>query len=63
VELQMELVRVRRILHRLDPVARAQASRTLRAADENMAMNSLEGMRESISDLQEIKTEKQKANG
>lgn len=54
VELKTEMTRVRRILTRLDPERRRLASNIVRYADENIALNSLEGMMESLSDLREI---------
>jgi len=55
VELRSEMTRVRKILTRLGPVRRHEAQKTVRYADENIALNSLEGMKESLSDLQAIK--------
>jgi len=54
VELRAEMTRVRKILGRLDPTRRNHAQVTVRFADENIALNSLEGMKESLSDLQAI---------
>lgn len=55
VELRKEMTRVRQILTRLDPNRRVAAQSAVRYADENIALNSLEGMKESLADLQEIK--------
>jgi hypothetical protein len=54
VELRAESTRVRRILTRLDPSRRVYAANCVRFADENIALNSLEGMKESLADLREI---------
>ena len=54
VELRAEMTRVRKILTRLPAERRRLASEIVRYADENIALNSLEGMKESLADLQEI---------
>lgn len=55
VDLKNEMTRVRKILTRLDPVRRHEAQKVVRYADENIALNSLEGMKESLTDLQAIR--------
>jgi hypothetical protein len=54
VELQREINRVTEVLPRLDPFQRGEADGAIRIARSNMAMNSLEGMKESLADLQEF---------
>ena len=62
VELREEMTRVRKILTRLEPGPRSLASLAIRWADENIALNNLEGMHESLSDLREIKTKTTEAS-
>ena len=54
VDLRNEMTRVRKILTRLSPERRRLASEIVRYADENIALDSHEGMKESLTDLQEI---------
>lgn len=51
VSLTQEMARVHALIPRLDPVRRVDAQNTLRQAEANLAMNSLEGMKESLDDL------------
>jgi hypothetical protein len=61
VELRAEMTRVRQILGRLDPQQRVYASNCVRFAEENICLNSLEGMQESLSDLRAIRIQPQDA--
>ena len=54
VSLTQEMARVRALLPRLDPIRLHEAQTVLRFAGEHMAMNSLEGMQESLDDLREF---------
>lgn len=54
VELRQEMQRVRLLLSLLAPGRREEASAILEFARLHIAMNSYEGMRESIDDLKEF---------
>jgi len=51
VELTQEKARVKALLWQFDYVVRAQAERALKFADQYMAMNDLEGMKDSLEEL------------
>ena len=54
VSLTQEMARVRALLPSLDPVRHHEAEILLGFAKVHLAMNSLEGMTESLSDLREF---------
>jgi hypothetical protein len=55
VELMQEMARVQALLPFLDSVRSHEADVALRSAKWYMAMNSLEGMTDSVADLREFK--------
>lgn len=63
VSLTQEMARVHALIPHLDPVRRGEAQAALRFAETYMAMNSLEGMTESLDDLGEFTIEPKKADG
>lgn len=57
-ELVVELARVQAMLSHLDDESRRKAQNLLRWGREQMALNSYEGMRESIDDLRDFPEKK-----
>jgi hypothetical protein len=57
ITLHREMSRVRALLPKMDPQRQREIEFVLSSADVHMAMNSLEGMMESISDLQAVQAE------
>jgi hypothetical protein len=61
VSLTQEMARVHALIPRLDPVRRSEAQAALRFAETYLAMNSYEGMMESLDDLREFTLDPKKA--
>ena len=60
VELMQEMARVEALLPYLDSVRIQEADVALRSAKWYMAMNSLEGMTDAVTDLREFTAERKK---
>lgn len=60
VELTREIMRVDALLPKLDAVRRREAENAVRMARDNLSMNFMEGIRDSITDLREFGAESKK---